>query len=209
MEYAYSKKSYLWVSMIFLCIQILVTLRNYQETLMNFFWFCDFAALLFFFGFYFKDSQFVKSIINIGLIPQVYFLGEFFAHAVGIIFIPGKVAQHDFLYGTITVLIHLTTLFALFFTYKEKTKQKSLSYSIIILFGMYLATRLFTNAHDEVNYVFSNTSLTDIQIPFHLTLWVPLTFIILVLPTYFLQKFLYLKNISRHSLNKFHKDSLA
>ena len=190
------ENKYIWISLLFVFIQALVTVRNFQETFQNFFWFCDFASILLAFGFYFKNVQFVKAVIHIGLIPQVLFiLGLLVGSFTGIkIIATVSLSGYGLLYGSISILIHAATLLALYFTLKEKPETRSLLYSVYILTGMYLITILFTPSQDEFNYVFSHTSLIDIHIPFYLQLWIPIVFIVVVLPTYLLEKAIFTLN---------------
>ncbi len=185
------KNTYIWISLLFIFIQILVTIRNYQETLLNFFWFCDFAPILLAIGFYFENTQFIKAVISVGLIPQLLYIFGFLGNLItGITFI-STISEYGFFYSSISILVHAATLIALFLTYKEKTETKSLYYSLVIATGMYLVTLFFTSPKDEFNYVYSYTSLTQITIPYHVTFWIPLVFVFLILPIFFFQKTLF------------------
>ena len=84
----------------------------------------------------------------------------------------------------------------IFFLYEIKTTRKALLYSLNSLIVIYLVTLLFTAPDKEVNYVFSEN--LPLGIPYHTALWIPLAFILLVLPTYFIQKSSQKKKPLRH-----------
>ncbi len=190
---------YFLAGVFFVLLQIVAVVRNVLIDYIYFFWLCDFVIVLYALGFFLDDEQFIKGVINLGLIPQtIYFVSVLILVFSGISFFEGV----EFLLRVppfiilLTLFFHASTFFAFFFTYKIKPSKISLYYSFGITILIYFFVSLFSNPIDNPNYVFlfSNFFETDnLSI-----LWVPIAFLLIVLPTqlfqYFVWKFFSRKN---------------
>lgn len=188
-------KKYFLIGVLFLLIEILAITRNFLESYIYFFWFCDFAPILFAILFFFKKPQYVKALINFGLIPQLIFLINFFYISFfgkDLFNLIPNFSELSFLYLVNTFILHLSTLAALFFTFKIKPQKNTFYYSGIILVSIYLVTLIFTSpASGNINYVYSLGDLLKFSIPYYTVLWPVLVFLILILPTQGIQYVIY------------------
>jgi len=82
-----------------------------------------------------------------------------------------------------SVFMHMATLIAFGFMYKVRPKARDLTYSLLGLIVIYFVISIFTAPVDGVNYV---SLLGDFSI-----LWIPVVFLIVVLPTYWFQILVY------------------
>ncbi|NCN51835.1 hypothetical protein GW931_02390 [archaeon] len=187
-------KRYLFLGFFFIFIQIVAILRNILSDYYNFFWFCDFISIFIAIFFFLKKEDLIKAVVNIGLLAQLIFLvGIISSTFFGFSFLDSLPQNYSLFYFLSSVLIHLSVTFALILTYKIKPTIKTLFYSIIMLFCMYFVALFFTNPEQGINYVFSSKSLFSLIIPHYTQLWVPLTFIMVVLPTQLIQYLIYRK----------------
>lgn len=189
------EKKYKYIIIYFIILQLLLLFRNILlEELVLIFYFCNHIALLLSIGFYTKNIQLIKGLINIGLIPQFVYIIEFFSELffnTNIISSTGDLFSYNPIEFTITILIHFTTLtLALLFTYKEKTTIQSLKYSSIYLIILFILTILFTPKSYDLNCVFNSCGIQILQFTNFTFFWIPLTFLLIILPTYYFQKYL-------------------
>lgn len=185
-------KKYFLLGMFFLFIQLIVIIRNIASDYYNFFWFCDFIPLPLAIGFFLKKDNFIKSIINIGLLAQlvsvVLYLYKMFSGISTLEVIPDTTTLF---YAVSSIFIHLSNTFALIFTYKIKPTIKTLFYSVIFLFAMYLMALFFTTPEQGINYTLSYGPFIPWVIPYYTELWVLFMFLLIVLPTQFIQYIIY------------------
>ncbi|MFA5856544.1 MAG: hypothetical protein WC867_04250 [Candidatus Pacearchaeota archaeon] len=185
-------KTYLILGFYFLFIQIIAILRNVIADYNNFFWFCDFVSLLLAIGFFLRKDDIIKSLINIGLFAQfLYLVGYFYKIFYGETFLDTIPLVTTLFYTISSILIHLSISIALIFTYKSKPTIKTLFSSLMFLFGMYIIALFFTTPEQGINYILSSRTLIPLTIPYYTELWVLLTFLIVVLPTQFIQYLIY------------------
>jgi hypothetical protein len=192
-----NNKQYTLIGLFFLFIQAITIFRNLLSDYNSFFWFCDFVSLPLALCFFFKKEEFVKSIVNIGLVAQlIYIVGVIYAVFSGTSFLNTIPLYSNIFYLLSSILIHLSTSIALFFTYKTKPTINTLFYSLIFLFGMYLVALFFTTPEQGINYVLSSGKLIpwSLVIPHYTQLWVILTFVIVVLPTQLIQYIIWKKS---------------
>lgn len=188
------EKNFFIYGVLFLLIQISAIIRNLPENYIYFLWFCDFAPLLYSISFFLKKSNWVKSIVNFGLIPQFFFLLDFFyvlftrESLFGII---PNLFELNFFYTLSTLLIHLSSVLAFILTYKEKPQKLNYFYSIILIFFVYLLTLIFSSSNENFNYVYIN--FLPFTIPYYTFFWPILAFLLLILPTQLFQEFIYKK----------------
>jgi hypothetical protein len=190
-------KKYFYYGIFFLFIEVLVIIRNLAEGFNYFFWFCDFVPVLLALAFFLKDNDFVKGIINIGLIMQIGFMFDFMhilLFGYSFFSVNKEILSLSYSLIALTFFIHFSTIFAFLWTYKEKPSKKTLFYSFFILILIYISTLLFTLPADNVNFVFSEVSLFSyftINIPHYTLWWILIAFILLVIPAQFIQYLAY------------------
>jgi len=189
------KKTY-YFGLFFLFIQIIVILRNYIIGYNYFFWYCDFAPLLLSISFFINNRAAVKAIINFGLIPQVIFLIDFLYITYGKMSpfgIATSLLEFNAFSIYATIFIHLTTIFALIITLRDKPDKKTLLYSISIIFFIYFITLLFTSPSGDINWVYSINipiKIFNFSIQKITYVWTVLAFLLVVL-TQCIQYFIY------------------
>lgn len=183
----------------FLILEILIIIRNIKAKEYNlFWWFCDFAPILFAISFSLNNAQFTKGIINVGLLTQSITL-----ILLIIAFISGKdilgskkaLARGKFFVIT-EILIHATTIIALILTYNIKPELQSLTYSLIIIVIMFFLTLIYTPKEENVNLLYNlgislKKKSKNLRFPFQNTLWI-FYFLVIALITFLIQKELYL-----------------
>jgi hypothetical protein len=187
-------RKYILVGILFLFIEFLAITRNLLESYIYFFWFCDFVPLLLAILFFFKKFQYIKAVINFGLIPQLIFLVNFlwiFLFGKDLFNLIPNFSELSFLYLAITFFLHLPTFIALLFTFKIKPEKNTLYYSGIFLAGIYLLTLIFTSPTGDINYVYSALDFIKFSIPYYTFIWPVLAFLLLVLPTQGIQYVIY------------------
>ena len=193
------KNKYYIFGWIFLIIQILAILRNYYSDYFYFFWFCDFIPAVFAVLFFLKKENWIKGIINIGLIVQWIYLGIFFYrlydHNLFFSFLP--ISSVILFYDVTSIIIHLSTTIALIALIKIKPTLKTLLYSGICAILLFLMTLLFTSPDDGINYVYTAKNIVNFTIPYYTELWLFMLFLLVIIPTQGIQYLLYIFTRSR------------
>jgi hypothetical protein len=90
-------------------------------------------------------------------------------------------------YIAITIVTHLSTLFAMMVVVNYNHHKKSLKYSALLILGTFFAAFLFTSPIDNINYVF-----TFGETIWPAILWALIVFFIITIPTYYLQKLIHI-----------------
>ncbi len=188
------KKSdfYFLAGILFVLLQIVAIARNLYFDFVYFFWFCDFVPIILAVAFFFRKDSVVKGVINIGLFPQLIYT---FGFIVKIFFGVSFLSDVELVWGYSmfvifsSIFIHLATVIAFGFTYKVEPKGRDMGYSLMGLVLIYIMVAVFTLPMDSINYVFllSNFFRVDALSIF----WIPITFLIVVVPTYWFQVFVY------------------
>lgn len=192
-----SDKKYIYYGILFLLIQAVAIIRNLSDSYNYFFWFCDFVPLLFAIGFFFKNTNFVKGLINIGFIPQIAFLFDFLYHLIlgkSLFPLTEEIFALGFFVIISTLCIHLSTSLAFLFTYKEKPNKNVLYYSCFSLILIYAVTLIFTSPLEQINFVYGPGAWFSYFVsytPYYTVLWLVLAFVIFVIPTQFVQYLAY------------------
>lgn len=197
------KNKYLTISIWFLFLQIIIFIENYYVYEYNIIlWFCDHAPLLFAIGFFFKNKDIIKSIINFGFLTQFIWIIDFIAkiffniNALGITTYMFEGELGNFV--IVPLLIHIfSTNLALIFTYKNKPTKKALIYSAIYIIIIYILTLSFTPLNENVNCIKEICGTNGYSFSFYTLFWPILVFITIVLPTHFIQYLLYKYNKKR------------
>jgi len=194
-------RDYTFVAVIFLLLEVVALLRDYfsYKSMLHLLWFCNYAPLLLAVAFFFKNKHFIKAVINVGLVVQTVYLFIFVS-----LLSTGKFQYRGVLFGTnqmlfvtTTIIIHLVVLVALYATYHEKPTRKSLYLSFGILLFMYFTVLLFAPPEEQINMVYSYGNIIKIDIPFYTFLWPILAFILIVLPSYWIQHKLYERHVKK------------
>lgn len=180
----------------FLAMQALIMYANYRASRFDgLFWFCNHTPLLIGISFLIGRKDFIKAIINVGFLPQliwtVDFLGRLFFGTC--LF---DVTQYVFegLNGRDVLVAIITHMFAiniaLFLTRKQKINKKVLLYSAVYLVSLLVVSFIYSPVDKNVNFIkyFGAPAYT---FPGYTALWAVLAFVIVVVPTYFIQKGIY------------------
>ena len=178
------------IAIFFFFMQIIVVIRNLSTDYTVFFWFCDFAPGVYGVLFLLRKDDAVRGFVNIGLIPQIIFIFGIFYKLFFDVSLLGAATDSlplSTFYVASTLFIHTSSIIALIIVRKRKPSRKTLLYSLLFLIVMYFMTLGFTSPEGFVNYVYAQGSLFDFDIPYYTYLWIPLTFIIVVLPTHIIQ----------------------
>ncbi len=190
------KKStfYILAGVFFVLLQIVAIARNLYFDFVYFFWFCDFVPAVLAIAFFMGRIDFVKGVVNIGLFPQLIYVFSFFAKVFfGVSFLAD--IEEAFSYNMFVVfsslLLHLASIVAFGFTYKVRPTRRSFAWSGLGLILIYLVVGVFTVPSESINYVFLFSNFFGVDVLS--VLWVPATFLIVVLPTYWFQVLVYRK----------------
>ena len=187
--------AYFYWGLLFLCIQLLVVIRNILSGYLTFFWYCDFTPGLFALFFFLKNEQAIKGILSIGLIGQLTYSALLLYKIIFGISLFGYIFDFQNNFELIsTLILHFATLFVIIATYRVKVTYKSLIYSFTFLTILYLSVLLFTAPNYEINgnynFIYYSDSLSP-HLQYYTSLWIVLAFTLIVLPTYYLQMLLY------------------
>ena len=183
----------LFIAGYFLIIQILIIFRNvYASDYFAFFYICDFAPMLIAYGFWRKNYQLIKGAISLGLLGQMmFFVNLILAQTTGITFLDiSYLFNYSLFFRFATLLVHLTLLIALILNYEVRPERKSLWYSMGFIVAVYILSLLFTPQSSNINFVHSFLLIVGPSV-YYTAAWPFVTFLALVLPTYYLQLKLY------------------
>ena len=194
------EKKNIFMGIFFLVIFVLIIIRNiyFGVSQYSFYWYCNFVAPMFAFGFILNKKAFLQSLTYIGFFPQLFFLLSLpivLIFNVTIIGISPVIKTYHWVFLVISLIIHISYVMMLIFTLDVKPSRKSLIISSVLLILIYLISYVFTPISENVNYiyflnsVFNNNNLS--------LLWLPISFIGIVIPTYFLQKCIYNRRLKR------------
>lgn len=189
---AYSKKWYLFCGLFFLCLGIFILWRNAYFSVSDYsiFWLCDFAPFIFAAGFFLRQDDIVKGMLNIGFFPQILFLfGAFmmFFFNMDVFGVGLNLAHLNLWFIASSIVLHLSLIGAYFLNYEAKPTYKSLIYSFAFLVIMYFIAISHTPMAENVNYVFVFDHIGFVDFTY---MYIPLAFFIVILPTYFFQVFM-------------------
>ncbi len=162
-------KIYFLAGIFFLLLEIMVFIRN-SGNYINFFWVCNFVPVLFAIAFFAKKVHVVKALINVVLIPDVFFLIDFFTSIFfhhGFLCPMQSYFQEGLLFIIVSVLLHVVAFIALLFTYEIKPKIKTLIFSVCFIIIIYFITLIFSPSNLYYNYVHnSKPGCISIGIPY-------------------------------------------
>lgn len=155
-------------------------------------WFCYWGLAIMGIGFLKRNHVLIESQLNILTIPLIVWAFDFiyyilFGHSllniVSYFFEPGPIlakiitSQHLF-----TIPLALYTIRFI----KPKSKN-SLKFSMLMIFILFILSRLLTNYEHNINWVY-HTSL-NLGIPYYPLFWFGIMFVIIYLTNFLLKKF--------------------
>ncbi len=189
----YPKETFILTGIFLILLLILVTIRNLRsKDYTLFFWFCEISPIILSIGFLTENIQLIKSVINIGLFPQIVSLvfltiAVLFKQDVSVF---KGIRKKGKLYITVSYLLHLfSVILAFILTSSFRATRISLVYSFIILSIVFTLSILFTPAHRNINFV-QNLDFLNFKHRFYKYFWIAKSFILIVIPTYYLQNYL-------------------
>lgn len=201
------KNKYNIIAFWFLFLQVLVLFENYFIYEYNiFFWFCDHAPLLLAIGFFTKNKNIIKTLVNFGFLAQLIWIIDFLAR---IIFNKSALGVTNYMFTTdfgflvlAPLLIHsLSVNVAFIHTYKTSPTTKTLVYSAIYIMTIYALSLAFTPIEENVNCIHQICGLKEHTPQTYTFFWPILVFAIIILPTQYIQYLVY----RLHKRRKKHK----
>lgn len=192
----------------YLVIFLMVTVRNvYFQRIDYFFWLCDILPVFLAIAVLIKNTQLTKSIINISLIPHFIFTSDIFFYVLNksIITLPGGLILGNIGKDLLTlsgfeifvgIYLHIVPLIvAIWLTYDKRIEFKALIYSILLVMILFFSTITFTNSEINVNFINAPSGaappVAQTSIPYYGLIWFLGYFTLIILPTYYLQKYVY------------------
>jgi hypothetical protein len=177
-----------------LILQILLIYRGFLlEGFDIFFYFCDHICVVLALCFVFGWVDFIKALINVGLIVQIFwvvnvlvrFFFGFFLFGVRIFIFESS----NYFSIVLSLLIHFSSLIVAFlFVRKKRTNFVSVLYAELYFLILYVLTLFFTNPINDVNCVFSACGLSFFQFDFFYFFYLPIVFVLVVFPSFLLQR---------------------
>lgn len=191
------KNKYFIAGIFFLILQLMFLYKYiFLSNISNMLWFCSHAASILAIGFFFKKFDLIKGIISVGLIIQFFWFLDYFGKLFFDFYIFG-VTDYMFLntyFSYISSLFeHLTCSIALILTYKIKTKRKTLLYAFSYLLILLVVSLTFGDLNSNYNFVRNLIIFNEFTFTGYEIVWIIIAMTFIVLPVYFLQKWLYAK----------------
>jgi hypothetical protein len=183
----------------FFLVQFFIILGNWNtDNYSVFVWFCNHTPVMFGLAFIFNKTQIVKGLINAGFLAQLVWTIDFLSK---ILFNTHIFNLTNYIFESpitiwilLTITIHMfTTNVALIITMKEKPQKISLFYSFIYIAFLYFLTLLTTIPEDNINWVFAIDSIVFYSHILYTIFWPITVFILVILPSHFIQYTLYKK----------------
>lgn len=180
-------------------LQFIIVWRNFEiHNYDVFFFVCDHVAILLAISFFFEKYDWVKALINVGFLGQLFWLFDLLSKLVFDVYLFG-VTNYIFgggslFWGIVSSLVHLSTLIpALLLTMRYETKKSSFYYSILYLVIVYVLVLLFTNSQSDINCVYNACGISFLQFDYFTFFYLPIAVLLVLFPTYYFQKILYEK----------------
>lgn len=182
------------LALFFLFLQFLLLYRNFLfESQLNLFYYCNHLPILLSIFFFYKKYDYIKALISFGFIPQLFWNIDIILNLFGITDLDfiGDLFLFEIEHMIITILIHLIVFIALYFVYKFETNSKTLLYSFYYIILIYIIVLLFVSPDEaDVNCIYDACYLEFLYFDLYTYFWIPIAFITMVLPGYYLQRFL-------------------
>lgn len=196
------KKNKFYIASAFFIIIQLMILYKYTQIIRfsNILWFCGHTPIIFSLAFLTKNITMIKAFISIGLIPQLIWIVDYFGKLFFGVFIFGSTDYMFLEMSTFSYIVSLIEHFfpatlALLLTYKFKPNKKVFVYAFIYLLIILILTLSLTGP--EFNYNLTRHVVLgqqEVTFPGYQYAWIFITMILFVIPTYYLQVFLYKKH---------------
>lgn len=162
----------------------------------NILWFCSHTPIIFAFAFFTKNIKIMQTLISVGLIPQIVWIIDYIGKVFFGVFIFGAT---DYMFLDVPLLSYLISVFehflsaplVLLITYKYKPNKKILLFAFIYLLILLILSLTLTT--EDYNYNLTRHILIgeEFTFPGYSYAWIFLAMIIVVIPTYYFQMFLY------------------
>ena len=185
------------IGIFFIILQFMLLYKYlYLAEFNNMLWFCSHAPLLFGLAFFFKKIKIIKGLISVGLIIQLIWIVDYLGKLLFGIYLIGT-TDYMFLYQStffsyiVSVIEHFSSILALFLTYKYKPKKEIFYYSFFYLIIILIFTLIFSSPEENFNLVYNMIIFNEFTFTGYTFSWIFLAMIILVLPTYYFQLWLY------------------
>ena len=166
-----------------------------------FFWFCDFTPFLVLVALKLKSRTLLQGVANVGFFIQIFYLvsiiiawvfgNGLFSHE----FVESVFQQSSMLIF-ITILVHSFNIVLFLIIIKYKPLRGGVAHSLGVIALMYFPAILFFSRNENINMVYSYVPFSD-YLPFYNTMWIFWMFLIIVIPTHFIAKFLHSKFYSQ------------
>jgi len=187
-------QTFLMAIFILLMLEILVIIRNIKTKEYDiFWWFCEMSPILLIIGLLWGNVQFIKGVISVGLLPQ---LGSFIILFMVVFFNYknpnfGGIKEKGSYYIIVSFLLHIVSVnLAFFITLDTKASGISLLYSLLILTFLFITSLLFTDHKKNINFI-ESLDFVSFKPRFYKYLWIICGFLFLIVPTYFLQNWIF------------------
>ena len=193
----FMKYRYLIGGFTFLCIQMFIYIVNIGAYDFSFYyWYCNHIPILFSIAFFLKQYQLVKGLIHVGLIPQIMWVLDLTLYWLFSFQLFGFTQYFFELESTLqiisTLFIHIfSSSLAFLFTLNINPNKKSLYFAFGYVSILLLVTLTFTQVEQNINCVHEICGLEELTPPLYTWLFPFLTFIIMILPSYYLQREIY------------------
>ena len=189
------ERKYFILGILFLCLQILVVVRNVLSGYLSFFWYCDFTPIIFSILFFARKDQMIKGLLNIGLFAQLgYAIILIYKMMTGVALLGFVFDFTGPFYMVSSLIIHLSTLVVFLTNYRVEPKKISLFYSLVFLSVIYFVVLMFTSPNNAIsgdyNFIYYSGLLSP-HIKYYTSMWILLGFTVVTLPTYFFQVLIY------------------
>lgn len=179
----------------FLILQAIIIFAIKDLDYSTLFWFCNHAPLFFSIGFFLKKYQLIKGIITVGILAQIIWIIDllYYITTSNFLFnVTNYVADLQGFSLIITIMVHVfSTLLALIFTFEEKIKKQSLTYTSVYGVLLYFSTLMFSSPEDNINCVFELCSFQSLELTHYTFIFPILAILVLIIPGYLIQKYLF------------------
>lgn len=168
----------------------------------NMLWFCSHVPFLFGIAFFIRNINLIKSLISIGLTIQIIWIIDYLGKLFLGIYIIGETT---YMFNGMDIFSYTTSIFEHFFSsilalvivYKYKPKKEIFIYAFIYLIIILILTLIFSSESQNYNLVYNLKIFNEFTFPGYSFVWIFMTMILIVIPTYYLQIILYRLNIKK------------
>jgi hypothetical protein len=191
------KNRFYVVGSFFLIFQLLILYQYiFLARFDNMLWFCSHAPLLFAIGFFSNNKTLIKSLICVGLFIQFFWIVDYLGMLFFGVFIFGATGymfndMHSLAYAISVVEHFLSAPLALLLVYRYRNSKEIFLYSFVYLAVILLLSLAFGAPEYNYNFVHFIPVLGDITFPGYVYAWIFLAMVIIVVPSYYFQVFLY------------------